>query len=164
MSQVLEQLNRVHAARKMVAVEVPEYGWTLHFPPLTVADRQAIRRGVNPNDDSELMINGLIRMARNADGTPFFENTPQMRAALNQVDFAVLMRISAESGGTALSGEIEAEFGAVEAEALRDALVSAVGDAPALKKVLAKASEGDLLVALRSLLQAVSAPLPSKNG
>lgn len=164
MSHVLDQLNRVHAARKMVAVEVPEYGWTLHFPPLTVADQQSIRRGVDPNNESELMIAGLIRMARNEDGSPFFENTPQMKAALNQMDFAVLLRITMESGGTALEGDLATEFDAIKAERLREAMAAALTDAPAITAALARATDADILVALRAVIQSVEKQPSAKNG
>ena len=99
---LLDKLRAVHDAAAREGVEVPEYGLTLYFPPLTVSDRTAIRRGINPDDDMELRVSALVHMAQTEDGAKAFEDTPAMRAELNRMPVSVLLRITAQSKGAAV--------------------------------------------------------------
>lgn len=107
MTGVLDQLRAVHNGNLDLArrakVDVPEYGWTLFFAPLTVADRTAIRRGVNPDDDMEMMISALVHMAQKEDGTRFFEDSPALRAELNRMPVGTLVRITGASKAQAVA-------------------------------------------------------------
>lgn len=164
MSDILAKLQAVHEGRQMVKVEVPEYGLDLYFPPLTLADRERIQRGVNPNDETALMVSGLIHQAKTKSGEPAFPDSPQMRAELHKFEVGVMMRIMAESGGSLLPSEMQAELVAIDAEALRAALVSALSASPHLAGAITRAPVSALRAALRDAAGAGAAQGPTKNG
>lgn len=94
MSDILKIIAERHDAQAPTAVEVPEWGVTLYFTPLTPAERSAINKGIDPNDDGELLISGLIQKARDKDGKRVFEDTPETRATLSgKAEFRVIRRI-----------------------------------------------------------------------
>lgn len=163
MGDILAKLREVHGSRSMVAVDVPEYGWTFYFPPMTLADRAACRHGVNPEDETELMVSTLIHMARNEDGSQFFDRSPEIRAELQRMDFAVLMRVIAESGGSSLSAEVAAEFAKLKGGGLRRAMTDAVSGYPALFKLLSSATDADVLDVLREFAVMLEGRKASKN-
>lgn len=96
MSDILAQMKKAHEGLGMKSVDVDFYGWEIFFPALTLKDRAAIREGIDPNDQTELMVASLIHMARREDGTPFFPDTPEMRAELHKMPFELLMKINEE--------------------------------------------------------------------
>ncbi|WP_146592321.1 hypothetical protein [Puniceibacterium confluentis] len=164
MSQILAKLQAVHSGRKMVPVHVPEYDMDLHFPPLTVADHERIRKGISPKDEHALMVSGLIHMARTADGSPVFERTPQIKAELHRMELHVLQRIMRQASG-GISDAAAAEIGALDEEALRAALLSLAGeDAPILTAAVRAAEEGVLVGALAQMVEQYEAAQPVKNG
>jgi hypothetical protein len=95
---------------EMVAVEVPEWETTLHFRPLTAAERSRIRRGIDPNDEEELVVKLIIAKALDADGNRVFDDDAKTRAALmGKADMNVIMRIAQEAGRSQLVGDGEGE-------------------------------------------------------
>lgn len=97
MSDILAQMKQAHAGLTMKHVPVEFYGWDLHFPPMSMKDRAAIREGIDTSDQTELMISGLIHMARNKDGSKFFDDTPALRAEMHNMPFDLLMQIDRDS-------------------------------------------------------------------
>lgn len=166
MSDILAQLKKVHDAREKVHVHVPEYGWDLYFPPMTVADRETIRRGVRKDDEQALMVNALVHMARTEAGAPFFDvppaHKPALMAELYRMEFGLLMRIIAQSGG-GLGEGVGAEIVAVEAEALRAALLSVAEAGGDLAEAVKAAPEEVLRRALTGIAEAHHAGQSAKN-
>jgi len=165
---VLDKLRAVHEARDMVHVHVPEYGFDLYFPPFTLADHEACRRGVRKGDDHTLMVNSLIHQARTEKGDKFFDGTPaemtQIRAELHRMELGVMQRIMAEASGD-LDAETSAELAALEIDTLRGDLAGVLGEAaPRLAEAIGAVPEGVLLRALQDVAAAQQAATPAKNG
>lgn len=97
MSDILQKMAAVHEGRSLHPVAVPEYGFTLYFTPLTVAERARVRKGVAADDDEELWVNTLIHKARDKDGNPVFSDDGKTRKQLYQMDMQVLKRILEEA-------------------------------------------------------------------
>ncbi|WP_243612929.1 hypothetical protein [Shimia aestuarii] len=97
MSDLIAQMRAANAKIEMKKVHVDLYGWDLYFPPMSLKDRAAIRSGIDLNDDAEVIISGIMHMAKKEDGSNFFEDTPAMRAALHEVPWDVLTYIDLES-------------------------------------------------------------------
>ncbi|WP_273281077.1 hypothetical protein [Pseudooceanicola atlanticus] len=171
MSDILARLQQAHEQRHMVEVQVPEYGDTWYFPPLTLADHEIIRKGIKPSDDHALMVSGLIHMARHKDGSRVFdvpkEDRPKLRAELHRMEVHVLQRIMVQSGG-GLGQQASAELGAIDTEALEDLrgrLIEFAGeDAPILASAAKGADDTVLLRALTVLVEASEAEQSPKNG
>lgn len=167
MSDILAKLKAAHDARQMVHVHVPEYGLDLYFPPLTVADHEAIRKGVAKGDDHQLMLNGLIRQAHDKAGNRVFdvpvEDKPAVMAELNRMDFDVLQRIIRESSGTLNEAQV-AEIGALDLDALRRTLAEAVGKTSALGEGIAAAPDTAIAAGIAAICEAVAARQTVKNG
>lgn len=163
MSTLLSRIRAAHDSRKMVAVDVPEYGVTLHFPPLTLADHEAIRKGVAKGDEHALMVKGLIHQARNADGTPAFDDTPVTRAELHRMELSVMQRIMAQAGGL-IDDALADQLAVVDAAAVVAALAAALADeAPDLADAVRAAPPGAALSALRDIALAGAGASPAKN-
>jgi hypothetical protein len=167
-SDLLSKLKAAHDRRDMVKVEIPEYGATWFFPALTLADHEAIRKGVNPKDEHALMISGLMHMARDADGKKVFDLPPAERAAvkaeLHRMELSVLQRIMVEADG-GLPPSLAAEIDACDPEALRAALLEGLGeDAPALAKAVHEVDEAVLHRALSVIAMAQAGGQTTKNG
>jgi hypothetical protein len=164
MSDILARLKGAHDARKMVRVHVPEYGMDLHFPPLTLADHERIRQGINPKDEYALMVSALIHQAKNADGTPAFDGSPEVRAELHRMELGVLQRIMAEASGD-LGEAAASELAGIDIAALRAGLISGLGrESKTLVAAVQDAQDGELLQILRNLAAAQIARQPLKNG
>lgn len=164
MSGLLARIKAAHEGRAMVAVPVPEYDCTLYFPPLTLADHEAIRRGMGNAAEHVLLIRGLIRMAHNADGTKAFEDTPETKAELHRMELSVMQRIMAQAGGD-LPAEDAAALARADLDAMRQALTAHFGEAePALAASIAEAPEAALAAALRALAGYGESDKPAKNG
>ncbi|MEP5730366.1 MAG: hypothetical protein ABJL67_13475 [Sulfitobacter sp.] len=97
MSDILAKMQAAHSDRKTTAVDVPEYGITLYFSPLTLADRARIRKGVSGDDDVELMVNTMIHKARLQNGEAAFADDGASRKVLYDMEVSVLQRIMAEA-------------------------------------------------------------------
>lgn len=167
MSDLLSKMRAAHAARKAVRVHVPEYGVDLYFPPLTLADRDAIRRGVNTTDEHALMVEGLIHQARDADGQPAFPDTAESRQLLYQAEMAVLQRIIVDSAGD-LPGAVAVELASLDDKALEGAaraMAAALESAaPDMAGLLTRATAGVLRRALAGVANDTEPPEPVKNG
>jgi len=164
MSTLLSRIKAAHDARKMVAVEVPEYGVTLYFPALTLADHEAIRKGVAKGDEHALLIKGLIHQARNADGTPAFDDTPATKAELHRMELSLMQRIMAQAGGQ-IDGALAEQLTAVGPVAIAAALVSVLAeDAPDLAEVVKAAPPEAVVAALRDIAIAGVGATPVKKG
>lgn len=167
MSDLLSKLKAAHDGRDMVRVDVPEYGVTWYFPSLTLADHEAIRKGVNVKDEHTLMISGLMHMARDEDGKKVFDLPPAERTAikaeLHRMELSVLQRIMTEAGG-GLPKTIAAEVAEADADAMRASLVSGLGDdAPALVEAVREVDDAILVRALTVIAQAHAQGLKTKN-
>ncbi|UWQ59966.1 hypothetical protein K3722_07500 [Leisingera caerulea] len=163
MSDILSKLRAVHDSRAMVKVHVPEYGLDLYFPPLTLADHEKIRKGINPKDEHALMVAGLVHQARTETGEQAFPNTPQIKAELHRMEFGVLARIMAESAG-GVSDAAQAELAAIDHEALKGAVQSVLADSPVLQGALENAPAALLVRALAEMAAAADAGQSLKNG
>ena len=94
MSDILAKMQAAHDERaKMTAVEVPEYGITLYFPPLTLADRSYIRKIAGSEDDVELMICTMIRMAHDEEGNRVFKDDGPSRKTLHEMQVSTMQWI-----------------------------------------------------------------------
>lgn len=166
MSDILARLREVHAKTEMVRVPVPEYGMDLYFPPLTVSDQTAIRRGVAKTDEAGIMVNALIRQARDADGNRVFDvplkDLPELKAELHRMPFAVLLRIVIESGGGLPAG-LAAEVVAADCDAVRAALGQACAEQEGLAAAIASASDDTLRAALAEIAKSQDAGRSAKN-
>jgi hypothetical protein len=162
MSDILAKLRAAHDTRDMRAVHVPEYEVTLHFPPLTLADREKIARGVNPRDEIALSVSAMVHQARNADGTPAFPNTPEVKAELYRMEVEVLQRIMAQAQG-GIGAEAAAEVAAVDLDVLRTTLGAALPDQPRLSEALASVDDAVLRRLLTDLAAAGEVGRTTKN-
>ena len=87
-------------------IEVPEWGTSVFFRPLTPSERSNIRKGINPKDDEELMISLLVAKALDADGNRLFDDDAKTRATLmGKGDLAVIARIVQDITAGAQAGE-----------------------------------------------------------
>ncbi len=159
MSDILAKLQAVHDKRALHKVHVPEYGMDLYFPPFTVADRDAARRGVNPKDESALMVSALVHMARDKDGSKMFDGPPEqmvkIKAELHRMEYNVLMRIMLEAGG-GLSEAISAELAELDVEAVSAALATVVGEGTALAAMIAAAPDAAVLSGIQNLAETMA--------
>lgn len=102
--KLIDVIATKYDATPLQPVEVPEWGVTLYFRPLTPAERASIRKGISENDDEEMLVAGLIRKALDADGKPVFDDNAETRAALHtKGDLNVIVRIMADVGKSAAS-------------------------------------------------------------
>lgn len=100
MNSILETISQRHADQKPTEIDVPEWGAKLYFTPLTAAERASIRKGVDPDDDGEMLIASIIRKARDKDGKPAFEDNAETRAILaGKAEFSIIRRIIQEADG-----------------------------------------------------------------
>ncbi|UWQ77607.1 hypothetical protein K3725_09755 [Leisingera sp. S132] len=162
MSDILAKLKSVHSDRKMVKVHVPEYGIDLFFPPLSLADHEAIRKGIRPDDEHALMVSGLIHQAKNADGTPAFPNEPAVKAELHRMEFAVVARVMREAAGE-VGETANRELAGLNGEQLREAMLSVLKDCPELTAAVKDAKPHLLLYHLERIAAAHEAKQPLKN-
>lgn len=152
MSDILARLRSAHDARAMQKVSVPEYGVDLYFPPLTLADRERIARGINPRDEIALSVSAIVHQARDMDGNAAFPNTPEVKAELYRMEVDVLQRIMAQAQG-GLGAEAAAEVAAVDLGVMRAALGETFVDQPGLAGAIGSADD----TVLRSLLSNLAA-------
>lgn len=74
MSAFLDQIIAHVERQPMRELEIPEWGVTLYWRPLTLAQRDEIRRRANGNNN-RLVAWALILVARNAAGELVFEDS-----------------------------------------------------------------------------------------
>ena len=99
MSDLLKKIVALNDTAGLRAVSVPEWETTLYFRPLTPADRIHIRRGINPEDDMDLMVSTLQHMALDKEGNQVFDGTMIERAQLlKSLDMNVLIRVINDPG------------------------------------------------------------------
>ena len=99
MSDLLKKIVALNDGAGLRAVSVPEWDTIVYFLPMTPADRVEIRRGIDPNDDMDLMVSTLQHMARDKAGNRVFDNTIIERAALmKSLDINVLIRVISSPG------------------------------------------------------------------
>jgi hypothetical protein len=69
-------IDKVRAAfsRALRPLEIPEWGLTLYFGPLTVAEMEAVEKR-QPKTPYERNLFLLVSAARDADGKPVFQQT-----------------------------------------------------------------------------------------
>lgn len=149
MTDLLQRIVDIGANAPRTPVEVPEWGVTLYFTPVTGAERVAIRRGINPKDQEELFVSAIQHKATDEAGNQVFDDTVETRAKLMQnADMGVVMRILAESGSEQ-SPRVQMVEDATSAD-IRRLLIEVGG---ARDKDVAKASDG-LVEALRRVMKA----------
>jgi len=172
MSDILARLSAVHdkaeAPADRVAVEVPEYGMTWYFPPLTIARQQRVAKGVNPKDSTAMMVSFLIHVAEDETGARIFDvplqDKPALVKELHRMKATTLLRIVTESGG-GLSPAAASEVSALDGDAMRAALSAvATEDEPILARAIADADEDVLRRVLSDLVQIHEAKDGPKNG
>lgn len=173
MSDILAKLKSVHDAQNsaLKAVRVPEYDDTWYFRPLTLADQERCRHGVNlksASADQDIMVNVLIELARDQKGNRIFDvpinEKAELRAELRRMSPKVLMRITMQSQGN-LSGSAVAELSALEEAGTKAALAKALGDmAPDLVAGLEHVDFEVIRAALADIAEAAQAATPLKNG
>lgn len=163
MSDILARLQAAHSARPRIKVHVPEYGLDLYFPPLTLADHEAIRKGINPRDEHALMVAGLIHQAQLEDGSQAFPATPEVKAELHRIDMEVLARILGEASGGPGSAA-QRELDTIPPQALRAMLTGLVPAGGALSAAIEAASDEALVMLLYRLAADHQARVPTKNG
>lgn len=96
---ILEKIKADYASKKMRKVEVPEWGATIYFNPLTLAERKQITAGHAKDDDGGMTVSLLIKKALDKDGKPIFDGSAETRAALEGgTDAAVITRIVTQMG------------------------------------------------------------------
>ena len=94
MSDILQTISQRHADQTATEIDVPEWNTKLYFTPLTAAERASIRKGIDAEDDGEMMIASIIRKACDKDGKRVFEDTAETRAILSgKAEFSVIRRI-----------------------------------------------------------------------
>lgn len=99
-TDLLALIAQAHDTAPPVEVVVPEWGGRkLYFRPLTPAERQAIRRGIDPANEEMLMVSTLIHKALDETGKPVFKNDARtMAELLRSADMAVLVSILSRAG------------------------------------------------------------------
>lgn len=107
MTSALDKITAHFEGAGMTPVEVPEWELTLYFRPVTGFDRTNVRRGVDPNDEAELIANFVRLLARDATGERLFDDDPKTRAAfIGRCDFNILTRIVAKLGERSLGEKV----------------------------------------------------------
>lgn len=162
MSDLLSKLRTAHDQRVMRSVEVPEYGITLYFPPLTLADREKISRGINPRDEIALSVSALIHQAKDADGSPAFPDKPATRAELYRIEVDVLQRIMAQAQG-GLGSQDAAEVAGADLDVLRPVIIAALDEQPKLSAAVGTIDDAVLRRVLSDILSAADAGKTTKN-
>jgi len=168
MAGVLEQILSASQGADLKRVRVPEWGVDLYFGKVTGADRVAIRRGIAPKAEEELLLSSLQRLALDADGAPVFPHDQATRVKmLKSLDMGVVMRVLHEAG-VEKSPRVAMIEDASEAK-LREA-VRVIGDLSAdaeadLSEAAIEAIRKLMLAREPELADVLSAPGgPSANG
>lgn len=173
MSDILAKIQAANDAQGAVRhrVEVPEWDLTLYFPPVTLADRKVMQRGVPVDakgkpDEDLVLINGIVHLAQDKDGKRVFDvpvaDRPALIAALQKTPADVILRIIAESGG-GLAPEAAGEISRVEVDALRAALAGALDGCTTLSAAVAAVPDGVLQAALADIARAHGTETAAKN-
>jgi hypothetical protein len=171
MTGILEKLKSVHDKQEkdLTPVDVPEYGETWYFRPMTLADQAAAREGVNlksASAEQQLMVNGLMRMALDANGNRVFDVPTnvkaQVRAELHRMPLEVMLRIGIRSSGVPEAAS--AELASLDDETVRPALAAVFADfAPLLAGAIAAVDFDVLRQALADVAQRAEDTVPVKN-
>lgn len=169
MSDILSKLKAAHDKRQMVPVHLPEYDTTWFFPSVTLADQAEIRRGVRASDEIGLMVNFIVHMARDEDGTRVFDvplkMKPQVMSELHRMPMRLLMRIVTQAEG-GLSNDLSAEIADLDVDRLKDVLAEHLRSVEA--EGLARAVEdggGEVIRrAVTVMAEAFEAGQTTKNG
>lgn len=173
MSDILAKLKSVHDAQTSVLkpVPVPEYDDTWYFRPLTLADQERCRQGVNMKSvgaDQDLMTNALIELALDAKGNRIFDvpikDKPELRAELRRMSPKVLMRITMKAQGN-LADDVAEELSELEGDDTKAALIKVFGDlAPGFAAGLDSVDFETIRSALADIAEAAESTVPVKNG
>lgn len=98
MTNVLEKALAHFAERKDSTVEIPEWGVTVHYSPLGMAERQRIVGAIRGGADNVSFTQAkmVAEKSRDGDGKPLFgEATPEtIRKLQYEVDPNILDRIA----------------------------------------------------------------------
>jgi len=106
MSDLLQIIVDQAAQAKPKPVVVPEWKTTVYFLPLTPAERIEIRRGIDPNDQEDLLVSTLQHKARDAEGNRIFDCSVIERAKLmKSIDMEVLQRVLIQAGSSVATDE-----------------------------------------------------------
>lgn len=100
MSEAAEKIKQHFGSMGRRSLAVPEWGLTLWWTPVTLADRHKIYAGSKSENDYKVLAEILLVKAENEDGSKMF--TPDDRAALLQkTDSEIMIRVAATimSGG-----------------------------------------------------------------
>lgn len=97
----IDQLKAHFSAQSVRVIEVPEWGdgsgqpLLIYAKPLTLADKQRLRRVAQDGGDIEVLAYTLIYKATDAEGKPLF-TVADKHALMHQVDPDVLARVAAQ--------------------------------------------------------------------
>ncbi|MFQ5510130.1 MAG: hypothetical protein ACE5FN_12480 [Leptospirillia bacterium] len=97
MSEILEKAKghfKERLSAGLGAIEVPEWGTTIHFRPLNLRERDRIHRFA-AKDSLEALVETLIVRALDADGKPIFKSVHRTEL-MREVDPEVIARVCEE--------------------------------------------------------------------
>jgi hypothetical protein len=94
MTDILMAIKNDFDSKKSRCVDVPEWGRTIYFNPLTLAERKRIGAGHAASDEAGLMVSLLIEKSLDEAGKKIFASDAPTRAALEgNADAAVISRV-----------------------------------------------------------------------
>jgi hypothetical protein len=107
---ILDRIRADFDAKSRRSIDVPEWGCTVYWNPLTLAERRRIIAGIDQDDESGMIVALIVEKALDAEGRKLFgadAGPPaQVRATLDgTADALVLGRISRAIEG----GETQAQ-------------------------------------------------------
>lgn len=102
MSDAISKITAHFEALGTRELHVPEWGMTIYWTPVTVAERTRIYSGTKGDNDYETVVKILLDKARDADGKKIF-TIDDRPALLQRADSSVVIRVAADimSGGGA---------------------------------------------------------------
>ena len=102
-SPIMERVRAHFASFGEQKLEVPEWGSTIHWSPLTLEERSVLNRSQS-SDDIKLMAEVIIMKARDAEGKPLF-TIADRQGLLQKADPLVIARIANRMTGEPRPGE-----------------------------------------------------------
>jgi hypothetical protein len=107
MSSVLDRATEHFSAQGRKSIDVPEWGCTVYYAPLTVMEKRRIfKPGLRPGDDQAVAVDALIEKARDEAGKPMF-TLDDRETLLRKVDAKVVERVALALLGGATAEETE---------------------------------------------------------
>ncbi|TXL70103.1 hypothetical protein FHP25_35875 [Vineibacter terrae] len=91
--QILDRAKAHMASHEVRAIEVPEWGCTIYWTPMTLIERETVRRRSQANGLADAAAHIIVMKAIDRDGHKLFD-LDDKRVFLNQADSGVVQHIA----------------------------------------------------------------------